>query len=92
MANQEVRAPEGQFDYLDDEFTSRLRKYVSTESTAVPLARPPCAVGLIMLEFAREEHRNQYFVNGTLNRYNRDETKDSMRCVPKLEKPLDWSK
>ena len=88
MADQEVRAPEGQLDYLDDEFTRRLRKYVCTEATTVPLARPPCPIGLVVFEFAREEHRNQYFVDGTLDRHNRDETKDSMRCVPKLEEPL----
>lgn len=59
-----------------------------SEATAVPFARPPCPIGLIMFKFARKKHRNQYFVNGTLNRHNRDETKDSMRCVPKLEEPL----
>jgi hypothetical protein len=41
-----------------------------------------------MLEFTREEHRYQHFVNGTLDGHNRDKTKNSMGRVPKLEEPL----
>lgn len=78
MADQEIGAPEGQLNDLDNKFTRRLRKYVCTETTAVPLARPPCSVGLIVLKFAREKHRDQYFVNGTLDCHDSDETKDSM--------------
>jgi hypothetical protein len=78
VTNQEVRAPEGKLNDLDNKFARRLRKYVSPEATAIPLARPPCPVGLVMLKFTREKYRDQYFVNGTLDCHNRDETKDGM--------------
>jgi hypothetical protein len=52
VANYKVRAPEGQLDYLHDKLARRLRKYVRAESTIVPLARPPCPIGLVMFEFA----------------------------------------
>jgi hypothetical protein len=58
VADQEVRAPEGQLNDLDDEFARWLRKHVRAEATTVPLARPPCPIGLIMFKFTRKKHRD----------------------------------
>ena len=59
-----------------------------TESTTVPLARPPCAVGLVVLELTREEDGDEDFVHGTLNGDDCDQPKYGVRCVPELEEPL----
>ena len=52
VADQEVRTPEGQLNDLDNEFTSWMREHVGTETMAVPFARPPCPIALIMFESA----------------------------------------
>ena len=74
MAGEEVSGPERQLDDLNDELASRLRYGIRAEATAVPLASPPCAVRLVMLEFARQEHGDQELVNRTLDMNDRDET------------------
>ena len=58
------------------------------ETAAIPSTCPPCAVGFVMLELARQEHGNQDLVDGTLNGDNRNETKNRVRRVPGFQEPL----
>lgn len=90
MADEEVGAPEGEFDDLDDKLTRGLRQSMCAEAAAVPLARPPRPVRLVVLEFAREEHRDKELVDGALNGHDGDESQHGVRRVPKLEEPLRW--
>ncbi len=59
-----------------------------TETDAPPFASPPCSVRLVVLELSGEEHRDDYFVNSSLNEDNCDQSKNCMGDVPKLEEPL----
>ena len=88
VADEEVGAPEGQLDDLHDEFARRLRHGMRAQATAVPLARPPCPIRLVVLELTREEHRDEDLVKRALDEDNRDETKHRMRDVPELQEPL----
>ena len=78
VAHEEVRAPQRQFNDLHDELTRGLGHGMRAEAAAVPLARPPRAVRLVMLEFTRQEHGNQELVNRTLDMNDRNETQNRM--------------
>ena len=88
MAHEEVGAPERQLDDLHDEFTRRLGHRVRTQSTAVPLASPPCAVRLVVLELTREEDGDEDLLDGTLDSNDGNDAEDSVRSVPELQEPL----
>ena len=88
VAHEEVRAPERQLDDLHDELTRGLRHRVRAQTTAVPLARPPRAVRLVVLELTRQEHGDEDLVNRTLDEDDRNKTEDGVRDVPELEEPL----
>ena len=74
VAEQNIGAPQRQFDDLHNKLASRLRHCMRAKSTAIPTTRPPRAVRLVMLEFTRQEHGDQELVNRTLDMNDRDET------------------
>ena len=88
VTHEEVRAPERKLDDLHDELACRLRHRMRPETTAVPLARPPRAVRLVVLELAREEDRDEDLVDRALDEDDRDEAEDGVRNVPELQEPL----
>lgn len=88
VADQEIRTPQGEFNDLHYQFTCRLRHDVVAKAAPVPPACPPCSVGFVMFELARQEHGDQDLVDSTLNRDNRNETKNGMRRVPGFQEPL----
>jgi len=51
VAKDEIRAPQRQFDDLDQKFSRRLRHEVCTQPSAIPPTSPPCAVCLVVFEF-----------------------------------------
>ena len=51
MAEDKIRAPQRQFDDLDQKFSRRLRHDVCTQPPAIPPTRPPGAVCLVVFEF-----------------------------------------
>jgi hypothetical protein len=89
VTEQEITAPEREFDNLDNILASRLGHGVVTETTSIPLTSPPCAVRLVMLELARDKDGDQDLLDRTLNGDDRDQTKDRMSRVPSLEEPLE---
>ena len=88
MARQEVRAPQRQLDDLHNELTRGLRHGVRAEAAAVPLARPPRAVRLLVLELTGEEYRDEDLLDRTLNGDNGNDAEHGMRRIPELEEPL----
>ena len=88
VAHEEVRAPERQLDDLDDELARGLRHRVRAEAAAVPLARPPRAVRLVVLELAREEDGDEDLVDRALDEDDDDQTEDRVCDVPELQEPL----
>ena len=88
VAGKEVRAPEREFDNLDDELPCRLRHRIGPEASSVPLARPPRPICLVVLELTREEHRDQDFVDGALNEDDSNQPKDGVSDIPQLQEPL----
>lgn len=87
VANQEVRTPKRQLDDLDHELAGRLAERMRSQAPAVPLARPPRAVRLIVLELPRQEHGDEDLEDRTLDEDDGDHAQYSMRCVPQLEEP-----
>lgn len=59
------------------------------EAAAIPSPSPPCSIGLIVLEFSREENRDKDFVDGPLDMDQTHQPKNGMRSVPCFQKPLD---
>lgn len=88
VPNQKVGTPKGQLDNLDHELAGRLAHRVCTETTAVPLTSPPCAVRLVVLELARKEDCNKNLVDGALDENDGDKPEHSVRGIPELEEPL----
>jgi hypothetical protein len=88
VTNDKVRTPKGQLNDLDDELAGRLGKSVVAETATIPATGPPRAIGLVVLEFTREEDRDKNLVDRTLDGDHRDESKDGVREVPELEEPL----
>ena len=88
VSNEEVGAPQAKLDDLDNELTRRLRHDMRAQPTAVPLARPPRAVRLVVLELTREEDRDEDLVDRALDEDDRDEAEDGVRNVPELQEPL----
>lgn len=78
MSEEEIGAPQRHFDNLDNVFTSGLRHGGVTKPTSIPLARPPSAIRLVMLELTGEEDGNQELLNGALDGDNGDDTQDGM--------------
>jgi hypothetical protein len=62
---------------------------VGAETATIPFAGPPRPIGLIVLEFSRQQHRDHDFVNGALDSDDRTEAKDGVRCIPELDEPLE---
>ena len=73
MAEQNIGAPQRQFDDLHNKLASRLRHRVRAEAAAVPLARPPCPVGLVVLELTRQEDRDEDLVDRARDEDDDDE-------------------
>lgn len=54
----------------------------------MPLAGPPCAIRLVGLVLASEEHCDEDLLDGTLDGDDGDNTKHGVRRIPELEEPL----
>lgn len=78
VTREEVRAPERQLDDLDDELPCWLRHRVRAKTATVPLARPPCTVGLIVLKLTRQEDSDENLVDGALDVDNGNETQNGV--------------
>ena len=78
VADEEVGAPERQLDDLDDELPCRLRHGVRSKTTTVPLARPPRAIGLVVLKLTRQEDSDEDLVDGALDVDNGNETQNGV--------------
>ena len=85
---EEVGAPQRQLDDLDDVLARRLRHCVVAQAAAVPLAGPPRAVRLVVLELTGQEDGDEDLVNSALDVDDGDETENGMRDVPQLQEPL----
>ena len=59
-----------------------------SETSSVPLASPPSQVGLVVFELTGEEHGDEDLLDCALNGDDSDDTKHGVRCVPKLQEPL----
>ena len=88
MPQDYVSTPQRKLDDLDHELSRRLRHGMITQATAIPLARPPSLVRLIMLELTCQKDRDEDFLNSPLDGDDSDEAKNSMRRIPQLEEPL----
>ena len=88
VREQEVGRPERHLHDLHHELTRGLRERGRAEATAVPLARPPRAVSLLMLELTREEHGDENLLDRALDGDDGNDTEDSVRRIPELEEPL----
>ena len=88
VAHDKVRAPEGQLDDLDDEFSGRLRDNMAAKTTTGPPPAPPRPVALIVLELSSEQNRDKDLVNCSLDGDNRNKPEKGMPNVPTFEEPL----
>ena len=88
VRKNEIRAPQGHLDDLDDELASRLGHGGVAESTTIPFTRPPSTVSLIVLELTSQEDGDEDLLNRALDGDDSDNTEDSMRSIPKLKEPL----
>lgn len=88
VTQKEIGRPQRHLHDLHDELSSGLRHSGCSKSSAIPFAGPPSTIGLIMLEFTSKEHRNQEFLNSTLDGNNGDNTKDGMGSIPEFQEPL----
>ena len=88
VSEQEVRCPERHLHNLDDEFTSRLGERGRAEAAAVPLAGPPRAIRLLVLELTGEEDGDEDLLDGALDGDDGDDSENGVRRIPKLEEPL----
>ena len=91
MSSEEVGAPQGQLDDLDNILARRLRHSVRAQPTAVPLAGPPRPVRLVVLELTREEDGDENLVNRPLDVDCCSDTHDGVRHVPRFKEPLKTS-
>lgn len=92
MSEQQIRAPERQFNDLDNEFAGGLGHDMRSKAAAIPTPSPPCSICFIVLKLSREENGNKYFVDGPLDVNQTNQPEHCMRCVPSLQKPLDEGK
>ena len=67
MAGDEVGRVQSHFDNLDDEFSSGLTENVRSQATVEPDTCPPSSVGLVVLEFTRQEDGNQKLEDESLH-------------------------
>lgn len=88
VCKQEVGRPEGHFHDLHHEFASGLGECRRAEAAAVPLAGPPGAVSLLVLQLTREEHGDENLLDRTLDGDDGDDTEYRVRRIPKLKEPL----
>ena len=88
VREQEVGPPERHLHDLHHKRARGLRERGRAEAAAVPLARPPRAVCLLVLKLAREEHGDENLLDGTLDGDDGNDTEHSVRRVPELEEPL----
>ena len=88
VAEQNIGAPQRQFDDLHNKLASRLRHCMRAKSTAIPTTRPPRAVRLLVLELTGEEYRDEDLLDRTLNGDNGNDAEHGMRRIPELEEPL----
>ena len=85
---EEVGAPQRQLDDLDDVFARRLRHGVVAQAAAVPLAGPPRAVRLVVLELAGQEDGDENLVHRALYVDDANQAEHRVRDVPELQEPL----
>ena len=88
VREQEVGRPERHLHDLDHKLARRLRERGRAEAAAVPLAGPPRAVRLLVLELAGEEDGDEDLLDGTLDGDDGDDSENGVRRIPKLEEPL----
>ena len=88
VSNQEIARLKTELDHLDDVLARGLAERMRAEAAAVPFTGPPRAVGLVMLELAREDEGDDEFVDCALDGDDGEETDDDVRAVPEFEDPL----
>ena len=88
VREQEVGRPERHLHDLDHKLARRLRERGRAEAAAVPLAGPPRAIRLLVLELTGEEDGDENLLDRTLDGNNSDDTEDRMRGIPELKEPL----
>lgn len=87
MTRHKVGREETHLDDLDDEFSGRLTQDVRAKASVEPNTGPPCSVRLVVLEFSGEEDGDGYLEDSPLDHHHRNETDDSVRCVPHFQVP-----
>jgi hypothetical protein len=90
VAGDEVRGVQAHLDRLDNEFTSGLAERVRAEATVEPDTSPPGAVGLVVLELARQEDGDEDLEDAALHGDNGDDAEHGARRVPALEVPEEF--
>ena len=78
MAHDEVAGKHGHLNDLANVFAQWLRNCMESQSTAVPFARPPGSVGLIVLKLSGEEESDEDLENEPLDRDRGNHTQDGM--------------
>lgn len=85
---KEVTAPHGQLNNLDDVLAHWLRPRARPKVPSVPLACPPCPIGLVVLVLTTERNGHKQLKDGALYCNCRDEPENSMGDIPELQVPL----
>lgn len=88
MTSNKVGRVQAHLDRLYNKLSRRLAQRVAAEAAVEPNTRPPCPVGLVVLELARQEYRNEDLEYAPLDGYDGDEAEDGVRGVPAFEEPL----
>ena len=92
MTGDEIRRVKTHFDRLDDEFTRGLRERVGSKTPVEPYSRPPSSVGFVVLEFSREEYRDEDLEYTSLNTDDGDNGETGVCSVPLFEEPFEFEK
>lgn len=79
VTQEEVSAPQVEFNNLDDELTNRA---CDVAIGSEPVAAPPDAVSLVALRFTSEKRGDDDLVDCALNEDDRYDTKHSSLAVP----------
>jgi len=82
MCQQEVRRPKRHLHSLHYKLSRRLRHRRGSQPTSVPFTSPPGTVRFVMFEFTSEEDGDDGFLNGPLDRNDRDDTQNRVGGVP----------
>lgn len=84
VTQEEVSAPQTEFNNLDDELTNRA---CDVAVGSEPVAAPPNAVSLVALRLTSEKRGDDDLVECALNEDDRYDTKHSSFAVPTFQEP-----